>query len=386
MRATDRASPQEETRTVRLMAVGDVMLGHAVADVIQAQGVAHLFAPVAEHIGQSDVFVLNLEAPVTERSRGDGAFSFAVPPAALEGIPRGRATVANLANNHVFDAGVPAFVDTLRYVRAAGMRAVGAGMDLEEAGRVEVVEIKGLRLGFVSFTYARPARRGVPGCAPLERAYVEARIRAAGEGVDVVVASFHAGIEYAPVPTRANVALYRAAVDAGAALVIGHHPHVIQGLERYRGGLIAYSLGNFVFDYADEAVRAERYANTALSRYGSSPLRRDDLRALDGLILDVRLGTDGVQGWEVVPTRANERFQAVPLEGDAARAFIARVDELSAKAVDEQDPDVVEVERILRANRRAKMKRIDLITILRRLHRLRPRHARVLVDWIRARV
>jgi poly-gamma-glutamate capsule biosynthesis protein CapA/YwtB (metallophosphatase superfamily) len=378
-------SPGGAPPAVRLMAVGDVMLGHAVADVITEEGAAHLFSPVAETIAASDVFILNLETPVTARANEADAFVFSASPETLAGIPRGRATVANLANNHVFDAGVEAFADTARHVREAGMHAVGAGMDLDEAGRVEVVESQGLRLGFVSFTYARPARRGVPGCAPLDRGFVEARVRAAREQADVVVASFHAGIEYVQVPTRTNVALYRAAVEAGAALVLGHHPHMVQGLERWQGGLIAYSLGNFIFDYADDEVRAARYAQTAITYYGEAPLRADDLRTLDGMILDVRLGPAGVIDHAVIPTRANRSFQAVPLQGEAAGAFLERLDELSAKAADPQDPDVLEVERVLAINNKSKMRRIDLAFILKNLTRIRPRHARRLLDWLRAR-
>jgi poly-gamma-glutamate synthesis protein (capsule biosynthesis protein) len=127
------------------------------------------------------------------------------------------------------------------------------------------------------------------------------------------VVSLHAGTEYQEEPTALQRELAHAAVDAGADLVLGHHPHVLQGIERYKGALIAYSLGNFVFDF-DETD----YAHSGLP-------------SAQSLILKVTLGREGVRDFEVLPVRIDP-LEARPylVDGEDAAAVRARMERLSA--------------------------------------------------------
>ncbi|MBI4769871.1 MAG: CapA family protein, partial [Chloroflexi bacterium] len=149
--------------------------------------------------------------------------------------------------------------DTFELLGARGIAAVGAGENAAAARAPLLLERNGLRLAFLAYVdvpveyggfdardwIAGPASPGVAWAEPGE---IAAGVQAARAGADVVIVLLHAGLEGRPQPSPNQQAAARAAIDAGAALVIGSHPHVLQGVERYGGGLIAYSLGNFVFD------------------------------------------------------------------------------------------------------------------------------------------
>src|SRR5262249_39634756 len=158
------------------------------------------------------------------------------------------------------------------------------GGDLNAASEPLVRQIRGIKLGFLAFTYAYHARKGRPGCLPCDIPLMRRLISSLRQTVDVVIVSIHDGVEYVDYPTRDMMSLCRAAAGAGAALVLGHHPHVVQGLEAYGSSLIVYSLGNFISDFVDEDVRRESYRRTAVAYFGQQP-DVDDLRTTEAFIL-----------------------------------------------------------------------------------------------------
>jgi len=178
-----------------------------------------------------------------------------------------------------------------------------------------VVEVKGIRIAFLGYSqfadlfwswkYPRTfaATATLPGVAPLREDYVVEDIRQARSRADVVVVAFHWGEEYQNHPTGAQVALGRRSVEAGADIVLGFHPHAIQGIEVYRGGVIAYSLGNFVMDQ-----------------------RRDVTR--ESMILEFLLSPRGVLGVEVVPVMIEEAQPRI-LEGEERRRLLSKIRSLS---------------------------------------------------------
>jgi poly-gamma-glutamate synthesis protein (capsule biosynthesis protein) len=179
-------------------------------------------------------------------------FNFRGSPAALRPVARlAGFDVLNLANNHTGDYGTAALLDTVGNVRRLGMRAVGAGGSLGSASEPRVVERLGLRVAFVGFSnilpasfYAGPGRAGTqPATVPL----IESGVRRARRRADVVIATFHWGVERATVENERQRAFADAALRAGATAVIGAHPHVLQPIRRQGRRLVAYSLGNFVF-------------------------------------------------------------------------------------------------------------------------------------------
>ena len=240
-------------RPLRLASVGDINLGDAPGAAIAANGPRYPWTSVGTTLRRADIAFGNLECAVSEGGVPfPKEFTFRGTPAALKGLRRHSGIdVLNLANNHVGDFGREATVDTVHAVERLGMRAVGAGPDLRRALAPQVVERLGLRVAFVGFSSILPlefaAADDTPGTAWASPGAVAKAVRAARRRADVVVATFHWGIEKATFESAEQRALAQTAAAAGAQLVIGAHPHVLQPIRREGAAVVAYSLGNFVF-------------------------------------------------------------------------------------------------------------------------------------------
>jgi poly-gamma-glutamate capsule biosynthesis protein CapA/YwtB (metallophosphatase superfamily) len=233
--------------TVTMLAVGDVMLSRAVADKIKRHKDIHFpFLHISDWLKSADITFANLECPITKGRIIKHGMVFRADP----GVE-----LVSLANNHLPDFGAKGVLDTVAALDALGIAHAGAGKDDEEANRPAIVVREGIRFAFLAYNDPGvvPERYGAskdhPGTSFIDQGKAVAAIAAARKTADIVIVSMHYGWEY----RKANpyqAAFAKAAIDAGAELVIGHHPHVIQRVERYKGKLILYSLGNFVFDQA----------------------------------------------------------------------------------------------------------------------------------------
>lgn len=263
--ATETPPPPTPTATVppvvRFMAVGDLMLARTVGDRILAEGPEVVFSEVLPFLSTADLLAANLECVISERGAPvDKAYVFRAPPLAIEALAQAGVDVLSLANNHAFDYGLDALADMLPGLRAAGIATVGAGVDAEAAHTPVVVERNGLSVAFLAYvdvpvegrtgfdTRSWEAGPDLPGLAWAEAQTMAFDIAGADLRADVVIVLMHFGLENRREVTTSQRELARAAIDAGADLVVGAHPHVLQPVEEYNGGLIAYSLGNFVFD------------------------------------------------------------------------------------------------------------------------------------------
>ena len=233
---------------VTLLFAGDVTLSDNVESHIgtDTSFVFNRWKPGKE----SDIFMVNLEHPVTTSvEKVEKTYNFKMNPAAIGTLKSGGVSLVNCANNHVFDYGLQGIEETMRNLDSAGVKYVGIGKNLRAARTPVILEVKGRRFGFLGYygggEYAATATR--PGFAPRYERYILADVKSLREKVDFVVVNFHWGTERAPEPDSWQVRLAHHVVEAGADLIVGHHPHVLQGIEEYQGKHIAYSLGNFVF-------------------------------------------------------------------------------------------------------------------------------------------
>jgi len=240
---------------IEIVVVGDIMTGRLVGRRLLAFGdYTCPFSRVNEGLGTADLTIANLEgalsdeiAPPTEPQTmlfvGNGRFVEGLRYAGIDGV--------SLANNHSRNFGAAGISDTRALLSAAGIGAFGAGMDLAEARRPAVFEVRGIKFAFLGYdgvSYYYAAEEGRAGTAPADPAFIAADIAAAREQADVVIPYFHWGTEYTHRSSTHQKDLAHFAVEAGADVVLGTHPHWVQGLEHYRGAAIVYSLGNFVFD------------------------------------------------------------------------------------------------------------------------------------------
>ncbi|RKH01690.1 CapA family protein, partial [Corallococcus sp. CA053C] len=259
-------------RPVTLVVGGDVTVGHHYQTYFDEQVgkgrsrdemFAYGFREVKPFATSGDLFVVNLECPYTDsEEKLPKNFNFRARPELVNVLTAGGVGVVSLANNHMMDYGAQGLLDTLTTLEAARIPFFGAGRNLAEARRPAIVTAGGLRIAFLGYfflgtrnieppqVYATETTPGVAGhfsdVEEMERMLRE-DITAAKAQADLVLPFFHWGIEGNTTPEPYQVRLAHAAIDAGAAGVLGSHPHVLQSMELYRGAPVLYSLGNFVF-------------------------------------------------------------------------------------------------------------------------------------------
>lgn len=238
---------------VTLVAVGDVLLCRGVGKQIGKHGADWLFDDTRHVLKGGDVAFCNLECPLSKRGVAHKRrFLFRADPTLANSLHSNGLSVISLANNHTLDYGRDAMLDTIEALRDAGMVSVGAGRDGDEASRLRIVTKHGLRVGFLAFvdlaSYGVVTLPDRPTVSCVDSQTLPGQIRAAKAKCDVLVVSFHWGVEYMRRPTERQRKLARICIDNGADLILGHHPHVLQPVETYKGKPIAYSMGGFIWD------------------------------------------------------------------------------------------------------------------------------------------
>lgn len=244
---------------ISIVAVGDIMLGRFVSKYIERNGLTYPFSATLDLL-QADLTVGNLESPLTTRRAPQdlrpGPYRLPADPASIAGLEAAGFDALSLANNHALDAGPTGLQEAVQRLEASQIRPLGVGKDRETARQIHLVECNGLRIALlaandVADPQDRPDEGQGWGRAPLDEAFLES-VKTARSQADLVIVLVHWGVEYSPTPSRRQQEQADALVDAGADLVLGSHPHVLQPIvERdYQGRrvLIAFSLGNFIFD------------------------------------------------------------------------------------------------------------------------------------------
>lgn len=296
---------------VTLTVVGDVMLGPRVGARAAAAGDPGLpLRPLQRRLRTADLTVGNLESTLSSAgARQQGGDSFAAPPGVLAALADAGFDALSLANNHTGDFGEQALLRTLDLLADGPVRAFGAGRNRAEAGTAYVTERNGVRFGFLGFnaigetpraTARRPGALSVrmpPRTGPLverDLAHVEQLVRTLDGEVDVVVVLPHWGTQYTHRAEPVQTQVAHRLVDAGADLVVGGHPHWVQGLEWYDDTLVAHSLGNFVFDMDFMAQTRQ------------------------GVALEAVFWGAELKGFDLVPYAMDDDFAPRPVRGAAA--------------------------------------------------------------------
>ncbi|MGZ6097620.1 MAG: CapA family protein [Myxococcaceae bacterium] len=325
-----RASAPAPSRPITLVAGGDVTLGahyEEWVDGLRAKGQSGPevdgwgFAEVKPLFAGADLVVVNLECPFTLRGELiPKNFNFRARPSTVQVLVDAGVRAVTLANNHLMDYGPDGVVDTIETLDAAGIAHFGAGRTLAEARKPAIVEVGGLKIAFLGYlilgekhpepavVWATETTAGVAG-HPSDWTVVERMVRedvpAARKQADLVIPFFHWGREGSKGPDTYQLALAKAAIDSGAAAVLGSHPHVLHGMERQGQAAVFYSLGNFVF--------------------GGNWNPRDK----DSVLVKARFDRSGYLSAELIPLRT-DRFpdrpiQPYPLTGADAQAVLQRL-------------------------------------------------------------
>jgi poly-gamma-glutamate capsule biosynthesis protein CapA/YwtB (metallophosphatase superfamily) len=262
--APARKTPAAPSAELRIAAVGDIMLGGTAAPEMQKFGYDYPFEQTKNILKQAQIVFGNLEGPLTDAGTAEAAkqYVFRSPPDMVApALARAGFNVVSLANNHTLDYGPEGLEDTRAALDKAGIRHAGAGRNDIEARQPVYMMADGVTVAFLAYSLTFPG--GILGRTGQARDRLRSRAPCArGRGdsaqtADIVVVSFHWGQEGKTELRDYQTQLAHAAIDAGASAVLGHHPHILQGVEQYKHGVILYSLGNFAFgSYSNTATRS----------------------------------------------------------------------------------------------------------------------------------
>jgi poly-gamma-glutamate capsule biosynthesis protein CapA/YwtB (metallophosphatase superfamily) len=242
-------------KTVTLDFAGDVIFSGKAGELLEKKGYGYSYAALGDMFKKDDLTVVNLETPITTGGVGatNKQFVFKGSPKALDALKAAGVDAVNLANNHTLDQGEQGLIDTINHLAERGIPHVGAGLNSKEAFSAQYFERKGIKIALLGFTRVMPASdwmagKNKPGIASVyDSAEGLKAIAAAKKNADLVVVIVHWGKERVEQYDNIQQSLGHSFIDAGADLVIGGHPHVLQGVEPYKGKWIAYSTGNFIF-------------------------------------------------------------------------------------------------------------------------------------------
>jgi poly-gamma-glutamate synthesis protein (capsule biosynthesis protein) len=311
--ALEPSLPESGPATITVAAVGDMIFDRRVRDLIAREGGAAPLSEVAAQLAAADAAIGNLESPLSSGGSHDGDkdYTFRGDPRGIAALELAGFDAVSLGNNHALDWGAEALADTVALLDESGIGHAGAGADKAAAVAPAVIDVDGTTVAFLSYSHILPpgfiatdSRAGIArGRGNMDE--VEAAVRAAAETYDYVLVSYHWGDERESMANADQVADAHRTVDAGADMVLSHHPHVIQGAETYEGGLILYSSGDFVFDhYSRETGEA--------------------------FIMDATLGPHGVTDVRFTPVYLDGEGKPEYVSGSAAMSILERLRRVSS--------------------------------------------------------
>lgn len=298
--AYDESISANEESEVKLGFVGDIMLDRGVKTSVYKNfdgNYEKVFAG-AKKLEEPDIMFGNLEGPISDKGKNVGSkYSFRFEPEVTKVLKNVGFDIFSFANNHVGDWSQEAFLDTLGRLSEENLLFTGAGEDYTKAKKPTVIERNGIRIGFLGFSDVGPewmkATELNPGILLANDPNLENIIKEAKTNIDVLVVSIHWGEEYKEHNKRQET-LAKKMIDAGANIVVGHHPHVIQDVEEYKNGLIIYSLGNFVFD---------QYFST---------------ETMQGLYVEATINKNGLRFYDEAEFKINDKYQPI-LDGETEK-------------------------------------------------------------------
>ncbi len=303
-----------QSREVVILGSGDTMMGSWAEEIISDSGYAYPFQRLQNEISGADIFFTNLEAPFgTTGAAFDKRFTFRVKPALVNVLLQGGVNLVSLANNHTMDYGADCLRETIEVLKKNNIKYAGAGFNLKEARKSTIIEVKGKRIGFFSYSLTFPEEfwatdTSAGACFPYE-SFVFADVEALKQTVDFVIVACHWGAELKEQPKPYQIKFGHRLIDSGADLILGHHPHIVQGIENYKGKYIVYSLGNFIFGSYSESAR-------------------------DSFLFRLTLREPGETIAQLIPINVYNKevdFRPEPLKDARYKAFLEKMNRLSSE-------------------------------------------------------
>ena len=252
---TNGVSPSAQP-PISILFLGDIMLSRGVAHQIEKNDdLYYPFRNVQALFQQNDFIFANFESPIIDGQEiHAGQTTFRVDENMMPILKEINFSVVSLANNHMLDFGQKGLLNTLKILDENKIQYVGVGQNYQGAHQYKILEKNGIKFAFLAYNDSDvvpktdEAAENRPGTAFMDVGALKKDVARARAAADFIIVSMHSGTEYQEGPNGRQIEFGHAAIDAGADLVIGHHPHVVQKVEKYEKGYIFYSLGNFIFD------------------------------------------------------------------------------------------------------------------------------------------
>ena len=299
--------PASNDSTVILYFTGDVTFSDYFENYVDKK-IDYAFKNL-KWFSEADISMVNLENPLTSGgSPVEKKFNFRARPEYADILTYGGVDIVTIANNHIYDYGDQGVYDTLNKLAEKSIHFIGAGRNINEARHPVIFYIKGFRIAYFAYygthkhSDSNPATEDSAGTAARQLPIIKEDIAKYRDQVDYIVVNFHWGNEKAEYPEKNQVLFAHSVIDFGADIIVGHHPHVLQGIEVYKEKIIAYSLGNFIFG-----------GNSRIT-YDTSVLKIEIKKTIQA---------------SVIPIRVNY-WQPTLLEGKEGELLIKKVEKLSS--------------------------------------------------------
>ncbi|MGE0646204.1 MAG: CapA family protein [Nitrospira sp.] len=319
---------------------GDIMLGAEVAHYMGRSTVTQWLKEVSPVWEDADLLIGNLESPCVVHANPIESehpeLMFHAQASRLQELADAGFSAVTLANNHILNCGPAGLSETVENIKKVGLYHTGAGLNLIEALQPAFIPVRGKTVGLVAFCYGPPAGKSSPGVAPCDPSLMRKALTAARANADIVIAALHDGLEYSDVPPSKTRSRFRFLAENGADIVIGHHPHVLQGLEWHGTTPIAYSLGDFLFHNSLPHVAERNFSRMALGRLAPEEVRRDPHKFSRGAVLTIQLSNGG-KSVEWHPFRQGRDLRPQLSSGSVYSEDLLRLEHLSAALLNAED-------------------------------------------------
>lgn len=284
------SKPKPPDKQWSLIATGDIMLGREVDARMDRNGRDYPFLETKDVLSTADIAFGNFEAPFSESdsNHDSGSMNLTSEVDSVEGLKTAGFDILNLASNHFDNGGQAGELLTMQVLRDNGIAYTGAGENYAAAHKAAIIKVGKIDIAFLGYndrdvasasSFATDSR---PGTAAMDIPEMQTDINNTKAIADYLIVSMHSGTEYTPNPNSRQIEFAHAAIDAGADLILGHHPHVVQATEKYKDKNIFYSLGNFVFDQpwsteTQQGIMVKfNFTNAKLIDYELMPMRIKD--------------------------------------------------------------------------------------------------------------
>lgn len=368
---------------------GDIMPGAEVAQYMGDTPMAEWLRGVSPAWEGADLLIGNLESPCVVQAKPVEnklpELVFHASASRLRELVNAGFSAVTVANNHVLDCGPFGLSETLQGIKDVGLYHAGAGMNLTEALKPAFIAVHGVTVGLVAFCYGPPAGHSSPGVAPCDPPVMREALRNARANADIVIAVLHDGLEYSDVPPAETRSRFRFLAENGADIVIGHHPHVLQGLEWHGSTPIAYSLGDFLFHNSLPHIAERNFSRMALGRLAPEAVRCDPHKFARGAVLTVQIRNEkkSIQ-WH--PFRQGKNLRPKLSSESAYSEDLLRLEDLSAALLNEKDPRHSLANDVMARAHQETRENLEVNAMFRLMLKPKWRYIPYGIQWVRGKI